>query len=140
MTKVLNSTTLKLMKLIKGKYSKGIYLATVLALPFACSTTPKQPNNPMFGHWQNNTQGNLVGLRILSATDCELYIERAFKPRSTRQCKYEPYQDVQLLFLVGENGECGTSADYEFRFDSTTPQIDLLIGAQPIVMYKQDSP
>lgn len=113
-----------------------LWLLTGLLL--SCAHTKEAPN-PMLGQWENLTHGGRVGLLLLNDGKCELTIERPLKKPSTRSCKYEPYNDRYLIFLMNPNGSCSFDPDFEFIFDSDAPLITLLVDQAEIFMNKTAS-
>ncbi|HMU66285.1 MAG TPA: hypothetical protein PKE57_04030, partial [Cellvibrionaceae bacterium] len=78
--------------------------------------------------WFNTENSATVGLIIQADKNCELYTERLTSPRSSRACKVELYRDeTYLVYLKGANGQCGASADFEFRYlKSQQPSLERL--------------
>lgn len=89
------------------------------AAPFGAKTAQSLPPIPasLAGHWANTENNATVGLIIQADKSCELYTERLTNPRSSRGCKVELYRDdTYLVYLKGADGQCGSDADFEFRY------------------------
>lgn len=93
-------------------------------------------DDSMIGAWENLTNGDLVGLELQDQEHCNLYIERALKPRTNRACKYEPFEDRFLIFLFNEHGVCNSEADFEFIYQPEAPLLRLMIGGSEIALQK----
>lgn len=95
------------------------------------------------GHWFNTENGATVGLIIQGDKTCEMYTERLTNPRSSRGCKVELYRDdTYLLYLKGADGQCGATADFEFRYLLSQQRLDLDTGggAHFLLEKRQESP
>lgn len=110
-------------------------IAVLLAV-FACGHTQSQAQEPMLGTWQNVTKGDVVGLNLHADGKCDIYIERAYQKRSVKACKYEPFEQRYLLFLVKGDGSCGNDPDFEFSFQPEAPLVHLFIQGSPIELSK----
>ncbi len=86
------------------------------------------------GSWENATNGDIMGLTLIDGKQCSIYVERALQKRSVRACKYEPFEDRYLVFLVNEQGVCGSEADFEFVYEAQAPLIRLLVGQSEIIL------
>lgn len=88
----------------------------------------------LLGTWQNDSQGNRVGLDLRPEGECSLSIDRALGNRSDRKCTYEPFEDRYLIFLISDQGLCDGNADFEFIFNPDLPLITLIVGNAQIYM------
>lgn len=102
----------------------------------ACLHKPKQ--DPMLGAWENTTNGDVVGISLYEEGRCEIYIERALQRRTIKACKFEPFEQQYVVFLVNEDGLCGTNPDFEFSYDPNLPLIHLFVQGSPIGLYKTE--
>lgn len=93
--------------------------------------------NDMLGIWEYQNNGDLTGIHLKDAENCEIFVERALKPRSTRTCKYEPFEDRFLIFLFNEHGACNSQADFQFIYDAEAPVIRLLAGGGSEVVLRK---
>ena len=83
----------------------------------------------LVGHWFNTENTATVGLIIQADKTCEMYTERLASPRTSQACKVEFYRDnTYLVFLKGADGQCGASADFEFRYLQEAQRLDLDTG------------
>ncbi len=110
---------------------RRIFFATAL---LGVSFLAQAQNDALLGNWENLTQGDLVGLTLTDSEHCNLYLERALKPRTDRACKYEAFEDRYLIFLVNEQGLCGTEADFEFIHEPEAPLLRLIIGGAEVML------
>lgn len=92
----------------------------------------------MLGAWINKTNGDKVGLKLVDNEHCEMFINQVLKKSSNRACKYEKYEDHYLIFLVGNDGLCGNTPDFQFIYDPKAPIIQLIIGSSEILLQKTD--
>ncbi len=106
----------------------------------SAAALPAQADNleqPALGTWINETQGNAVGLELLTGEECNLFTERLLQPRSIRACKYETLEDGSYgIFLVGKDGLCGSEADFDFYYDHQAPLIRLNVGGTELLLHK----
>lgn len=91
---------------------------------------------PEVGTWINETNGDVVGVQLVSSEECNLFIERLLQPRSIRACKYERHDSGYALFLVGKDGLCGSEPDFQFYYDPQGPLIRLDIGGSELLLHK----
>lgn|GEM_PF-4949006 len=100
------------------------------AAPFGAKSAEALPPIPasLAGHWFNTENSATVGLIVQADKSCELYTERLTSPRSSRGCKVEYYRDnTFLIYLKGADGQCGSAADFEFRYlKSSDPALERL--------------
>lgn len=96
-------------------------------------------DDPLFGTWQNHTNGDTVGLTLVENGDCQISIERAYQNPIEKACKYEPFEQRFLVFLVRSDGSCGSNPDFEFSFDAQAPLVQLYIQGSPMILNKVDS-
>lgn len=83
----------------------------------------------LVGHWFNTENNATVGLIIAADKSCQMYTERLTNPRTASPCKVEfDRDDIYLIFLKGADGQCGTSADFEFRYLRAQERLDLNAG------------
>ncbi|HEY6528565.1 MAG TPA: hypothetical protein VIZ65_07710 [Cellvibrionaceae bacterium] len=97
----------------------------------------------LIGHWFNSENNSTVGLIIQADNTCEMYTERLTNPRSSRGCKVEFYRENRyLIFLKGTDGQCGASADFEFRYIESQQRLDLDTGGDVhfLLEKRQQSP
>lgn len=106
--------------------------AFLLLAAFFSSYTHSRAAEPMLGSWQNVTQGDIVGLNLHAGGKCDIYIERAYQNRSIKACKYEPFEQRYVVFLVKPDGSCGNDPDFEFSFEPEAPLVHLFIQGSPI--------
>lgn len=96
----------------------------------------KQKQNPMLGVWENTTNGDIVGIKLYGEDQCDIYIERAFQPRTVKACKFEPFEQQYVVFLVKEDGSCDANPDFEFAYEPSAPLIHLFVQGSPIGLSK----
>ncbi len=108
----------------------------ILSASLAFTAVLAHSDNAMLGVWENKTNGDVTGVNLLDNENCEIFVERALKPRSTRKCKYEPFEDRHLIFLFNEHGSCNTEADFEMIYEPEAPLIHLLVGSADVVLHK----
>lgn len=115
--------------------------------PSAPETNIPPPLEPTFtvekalvGTWSSNIEGNIMGIEIRSDSSCDIFVERALKPRSIRRCRFEPFQDSYSVFLYNEHGACNFSPDFEFRFDASAPLIYFNVGSRSSIMLSKVQP
>ncbi|MEY4590242.1 MAG: hypothetical protein RL497_2318 [Pseudomonadota bacterium] len=90
-------------------------------------TTSLPSNLP--GHWFNTENNATVGFIIHADQSCELYTERLTAARTSRACKVLFHRDaIYWVFLKGADGQCGASADFEFRYIESQQRLDLNTG------------
>jgi hypothetical protein len=97
----------------------------------------------LIGHWFNSENNSTVGLIIQADKTCEMYTERLTNPRSSRGCKVEFFRENRyLIFLKGADGQCGASADFEFRHLESQQRLDLDTGGDVhfLLEKRQQSP
>lgn len=83
----------------------------------------------LVGHWFNTENNATVGLIIAADKTCQMYTERLTNPRSASPCKVEfDRDDTYLIFLKGADGQCGSSADFEFKYLRAQKRLDLNTG------------
>lgn len=112
-----------------------------LSLPGAAVT----PEVLLQGAWENRTQGDLVGLRLLAGDTCEIYLERALQQRVTHSCRYAAAGQMETqerfeIFLKDADGQCDTTPDFEFIFEPALPLIRLQTGGGGEVALQKVSP
>ena len=107
------------------------------AAPFGAKSAEALPPIPasLAGHWFNTEHNATAGFVIQADKSCELYTERLTSPRSSRGCKVEYYRDnTFLIYLKGTDGQCGSAADFEFRYlksaDASLERLDLDTGGE----------
>lgn len=90
----------------------------------------------MLGTWENVTNGDTIGLKLLADGACEIYIERSYQNRSIKTCKYEPFKQQYVVFLVKADGTCGNNPDFEFAYEPEAPLVRLFIQGSPVILSK----
>lgn len=118
----------------------AIGLGYALALSGCANTGQTSQTGPLRGLWVNNTEGNLIGIRLEAQNNCRLFVERFMQPRTERDCRFEPQDGTEkfLVFLKDKNGLCGNEANYEFTFEEQVPLLRFYIGGSVVVMYKDE--
>lgn len=110
----------------------------VVALCLSVTTVAQiTTERPALGVWLNETDGNTMGLELTTEQECNVFIEKLLQPRSSRACKYEIAEGRSRVFLVGEDGTCGSEPDFEFDYDPVGPLVRFYIGANEILLHKQ---
>jgi hypothetical protein len=112
----------------------GLRRTFFIAALLGASFSAQAQNDALLGSWENLTQGDLVGLTLKDSEHCNLYLERALKPRTDRACKYEAFEDRYLIFLFNEHGVCNSEADFEFIHEPEAPLVRLIIGGSEVVL------
>lgn len=107
----------------------------LFAAALACCSAARA-EQPMHGIWENVTNGDTVGIELRQDGACDIYIERAYNKRSIKACKYEPFEQQFVVFLVKPDGSCGSNPDFEFEFEPAAPLVRLYIQASPINLIK----
>lgn len=114
------------------------FVLSFVALCVCSPTLAEMPaERPALGVWLNQTDGNTIGLELVSEQECNLFIEKLLQPRSSRACKYESGEGRSLVFLVGKDGTCGSEPDFEFSYDPVGPLMRFYIGASEVLLYQQ---
>jgi hypothetical protein len=108
-----------------------------IPLLISCTHMSVKPDS-MLGTWENVTNGDRVALVLKANHQCDLLVERAFKQPSSRRCQFEKFQERFLLFLVKEDGLCGSNADFEFVYEESAPLIHFIVSDSEILMNKQN--
>lgn len=103
-------------------------------------STQESTQEPMLGTWENVTNGDTIGLKLLGDGGCEIYIERSYQNRSIKTCKYEPFKQQYVVFLVKADGTCGNNPDFEFAFEPEAPLVRLFIQGSPVLLSKMNEP
>ena len=101
---------------------------------WGCVHKPEQ--DPMLGTWENATNGDIVGIDLHGKGLCDIYIERALQQRTVKACKFEPFEQQYVVFLVKEDGSCGSNPDFEFSYNPEAPLIHLFVQGSPIALSK----
>lgn len=116
--------------------TKGLIIAIVVFAPLYCLANAIDQTDHLLGTWENNVAGNKMRLSLQADGLCEISVERVLKPVKKKACKYEPFNNRYLIFLIKENGLCGDDASFEFSYDAAAPLIEFYIGSQTLLMNK----
>lgn len=106
----------------------------IAAALLSCASALAQ--QPMLGTWENVTNGDTVGIKLYPEGKCDIYIERAYNKRSLKTCKYEPFEQQFVVFLVKADGSCGHNPDFEFDYEPEAPLVRLYIQGSPMHLSK----
>lgn len=93
----------------------------------------------MLGTWQNQTNGDIVGLTLDVNGHCQVSIERAYQNPIEKACKFEPFEQRFLIFLVKADGSCASDPDFEFSYDAQAPLVQLYIQGSAMILNKVDA-
>ncbi len=115
--------------------AKSLPIGLILGALCSCANL-KQPQDPMLGTWENLEHGDRVTLALKPEGLCAITVERALANPKQHSCKFEPYNDRFLIFLVKEDGLCGSEADFEFIYSPAEPLIDFIVNYHTITMQK----